>query len=336
MATDRAAPSEAIGLDRAPDPALAAFERPRAEPTRLAVLADPHVTPDAEGTWKVYHRSEARLRAAIADVNRRTRGERARGVDAVVCAGDLTKDGTPAEFATVDPILDAAEPPVVAVPGNHDVPKPEWDDHDTPPPAEFARRYAADGLPFVERVGGVDLVGLDSAGHSSLSSSHEGLVGPAQRDWLAETLPALETPIVVLHHGVAHPREHTGPFPDAGFYQVRDADPLRGILARGGAGLVVSGHIHWPAIARLDGPREVIAPSVCSFPPSYLLVDVTPTGTTVRLVLLADRVGMVEAYAHARRGNDHGRGIARWADATIGGDLLVAAERLAATRYRVR
>jgi 3',5'-cyclic AMP phosphodiesterase CpdA len=341
MATDRtastgdAAGAEATGLDPVPDPVLARFDRPRADATRLAVLSDPHVTPDAEGTWKVYHRSAERLREAVADVNRRTRDDRARGVDAVVCAGDLTKDGAPAEFAAVEPILAAAEPPVVAVPGNHDVPKPAWDDHESPSPAAFARRYATGEMPFVARAGGVDLVGLDSAGRPALSDSHEGLVGAAGRAWLAETLPDLEAPVVVLHHGVSHPREHTGRFPDADFYQVRDADPLREVLAAGGADLVVSGHIHWPATARVDGLREVVAPSVCSFPPSYLLVDVTPTGTTVRLVPLADRVGMIEAYAHARDGAAHGRGIARWADATLGDDLLVAAERVGATRYRV-
>lgn len=317
MATDRHAAGR-DGPTTAPSALVTRLDAPRTtERVRLAVVADPHVTPEATGTWKVYHRTEARLRAAIADIE-------SRGVDAVLLAGDLTKDGAPAEFEAADDLLAELSTPFVAVPGNHDVPKPRWDDHHTPPVGAFARAYAAGHYPFVERVGGVDVVGVNSASapDGSLADTHEGAVGPATRDWLARTLPDLDHPVVLLHHNLCHPRTHTGPFPDAGFYRVNDATALRETLADGGAELVVSGHIHWPAVGRRDGVTELVAPAVCSFPQAYLLVEVGPEGTTVRLVPLADRAGVEEAYDHARDGNDHGRGVAAWADDGRLDDLL--------------
>ena len=308
MATDRH--GAAVDDPTVADAVVARLDAPRTDdPVRLAVLADPHVTGEATRTWKVYHRTVERLRTAIADVE-------SQGVDAVLLAGDLTKDGAPAEFALADELLADLSTPFVAVPGNHDVPKPRWDDHHTPPAEAFARAYAAGTYPFVERIGGLDLVGLNSASarDGSLADTHEGAVGAATRDWLTRTLPELEHPIVLLHHNLSHPRTHTGSFPDADFYQVADAAPLRETLVAGGAELVISGHIHWPAIGERDGLTELVAPAVCSYPQAYLLLEIGPEGTTVRFVPLADRPGLEEAYDHARRGNDHGRGIATWAD----------------------
>jgi 3',5'-cyclic AMP phosphodiesterase CpdA len=316
MATDHH--GAAAGDPPATDAVLARLAAPRTdEPVRLAVLADAHVTGEATRTWKVYHRTVERLRTAIADIE-------ARAVDAVLLAGDLTKDGAPAEFALADELLADLSTPFVAVPGNHDVPKPRWDDHHTPPAEAFAREYAAGTYPFVERVGGLDVVGLNSASarDGSLADTHEGAVSAATRDWLARTLPDLDHPVVLLHHNVTHPRTHTGSFPDADFYQVGDAAPLREILVDAGAALVVSGHIHWPAVGERAGLTELVAPAVCSYPQAYLLLEVGPEGTTVRFVPLADRPGLEEAYDHARRGNDHGRGVAAWADDGRLADLL--------------
>lgn len=312
-------------------PTLATLDRPRApERVTLAVVADPHVTPDASGTWKVYHRTERRLRAAVADVERRD-------VDCVVLAGDLTKDGAPSEFRAADVVLEELSTPLVGVPGNHDVPKPRWDPYQAPSAEEFARRYAAGTYPFVERVGGIDLVGINSAStpDGSLADTHRGAVSDAQLDWLATTLSDLCNPVVVCHHNVLHPQTHTGSFPSGDFYQLRNAGAVRETLTAGGVECVVSGHIHWPAVGEQAGLTEVIAPAVCSFPQAYLLLEVGPDGTAVRLVPLADRAGLEEAYVHAREGNEHGRGIAAWADADMLDELLLAEEYRTGGSYRV-
>ena len=304
-------------------PVLARFDQPRTPGrTTLAVFADAHLTREEWGTWKMLHRTEERLRAAVADAN-------GREVDAVLFAGDLTKDGAPAEYDLVDEVLADLNAPFVAVPGNHDVPKPRWDPYESPDREAFARRYTSGHLPFVERVGGVDLVGLDSASNAdgSLARTQKGEVGADQRAWLDATLPECSNPIVTVHHNVSHPSAHTEGFPDSDIYQVTDAPEIGRVLARHDVPLVVSGHLHWPSVAPLDGAGyELVAPAICSFPQAYCLLHVGPEGTTVELVPLADRAGLEEAYVHAREGASHGRGVAARADSRLLDELLLAEE----------
>ncbi len=302
------ASDEQRGPTADPGPVLARLSRPRtATPTRLGVVSDPHVTPTGDGTWKVYHRTETRLRTAVESLNDV-------GVDATVLLGDLTRDGAPDEFDCVDAVLADLDAEWVAVPGNHDVPK-EWNDHETPPVGEFAERYGIGAYPFYLGVGDVDVFGLDSAtGESGMTDTVEGVVSRRQLDWLDDCLDYATTPVVVLHHNLLHARLHTGQFPDADCYRLRNADALRGILAAHDVPLVLSGHIHWPAVAARDGVREVISPAACSFPQAAMLVDIEPSGTTVRLLPLAGRRGSAEAYIRARTGGAHGQGIAEHAE----------------------
>ncbi|ELZ85541.1 putative phosphohydrolase [Haloferax elongans ATCC BAA-1513] len=306
-----------------PGPVLARLARPVSRtPTRLAVVSDPHVTPTGSGTWKVYHRTENRLRTAVSTI-------RDLDVDGTILLGDLTRDGRPAEYDVVDEILADLPEPWASVPGNHDVPK-EWDDHEAIAPDTFARRYADGSLPFACRLGGLDIVGLDSASGGSerpLSDTHEGVIPAQHLDWLDDHLTDASASIVFLHHNLFHPRQHTGQFPDADFYQLRNADELTGILADHGVPLAFSGHIHWPATAVRDGVRELIAPATSSFPQSFLLVEVDREGTTVRLVPLAGPKGMAEAYTLASSGNAHGQGIAAHADRGLLSSLPLVDER---------
>lgn len=322
MTTPASRPEQGAALDEArPGPVLARLAEPTsATPTRLAVVADPHVTPTERGTWKVYHRTETRFRAAIETVNELR-------PDATVLLGDLTKDGAPEEYEVVDEVLDGLVSPAVAVPGNHDVPK-RWDDYDAPPASVFAERYGRGRYPFRVGVGGVDLVYLDSAtGEGGLHDSHEGLVSQAQLDWLDRTLTDTRPSIVALHHNLLHARTHTGQFPDADFYQLRNADALHTVLDRHDVPLVLSGHLHWPAAAKRGGVREVLAPATCSFPQAVLVADVGPEGTTVRLVPVAAGEALAEAFIHARAGSAHGQGIAEHAERGYFDDLPVFAER---------
>lgn len=293
----------------APGSTLARFRRPTAaRPTRLAVVADPHVTPWATGTWQVFHRTEQRLATAVADIDRAN-------VDAAVVLGDLTKDGRPVAFDRVDELLADCDTPVLAVPGDRDVPKAA-DGHRTPPVEAFAERYADGTYPFVERVGGVDLVGIDTATapDGRLADGHGGAVSASQLDWLAAILPGLSNPVLVCHHNVSHAATRVAGLPAAHDYRVANADELAAVLTDGGVDLVLSGHAHWPAAASLSGLREVLAPATCSLPQAFLLVEIDATGTTVSLRPLADRAGFEEAYAHARNGDGRGQRLADCVD----------------------
>jgi 3',5'-cyclic AMP phosphodiesterase CpdA len=105
-------------------PVLARFDRPRSSTrTRSGVVADAHVTPTGSGTRKTPTGARA--------VSGPRSGVDA-DVDATVLVGDLTRDGTPAEFDHIDEIIANLDAPWTAVPGNYDVPE-TWGDHATPP-----------------------------------------------------------------------------------------------------------------------------------------------------------------------------------------------------------
>ncbi|WP_415379252.1 metallophosphoesterase family protein [Halosimplex sp. TS25] len=309
-----------------PGSVLAHLDRPAGERARIAVVADPHVATRAEGTAKLFELTLEHFEAALADIG-------TRDVDAVLSPGDLTKDGERWNYEAVDDALAALDAPFFAVPGNHDVPK-ERDEHETPGLGRFTERYTPDdpisrgpdGLSFRTRVGGLDVFGLNSSGTAErLFDSHEGHVEDRQREWLADELETAERPVVLVHHNLpaiteqldAH-REAVEPeFAD--IPAMADPEPFVETLADGDAELVLAGHYHVPATGVSGGVREVTVPTTCSFPQAYLLVDVTPDGTTVRLIPVADDTGLESA--HARRVDD---------SPTARGLTSVAAARLAA------
>jgi len=288
---------------------VARLDAPTADdPTRIAVVSDSHVSPRAEGTAMVYHRAADRLRAALDDAEER-------GVDAIVSPGDLTKDGTPWEYERLDEILAGVETPFFSVPGNHDVPKASTetykygDSHETPPIDRFEREYAPEGtIPFVERVGPLDIVGLNTATQpdGSLAETHDGAVSADDVAWLEDTLGTLETPVVLMHHNTpamydqfrdlrdtAHPEMGLPPV-------MREPQPLMDVLTDAEVPLVITGHLHNLGVAKTGSTWEVTTPATGSFPQAYLLFDIDADGTTVRYIPVADTEGMTEAH-QARR-----------------------------------
>jgi DNA repair exonuclease SbcCD nuclease subunit len=264
----------------------------------------------------VYHRSGDRLRTALEDAERR-------GVDAVVFAGDLTKDGAPSEYDHFEHIVSDLSTPWFAVPGNHDVPKasPEdWDygdDHESPSVEWFAERYApTDGLPFVERVGGVDIVGLNSAKmpDDSLLETGDGQVSNDQVTFLEETLPDLSNPVVLMHHNTPAMYDQFRTFrerfrPEMGMPPVmRDPEPVIDVLVDHDVPLALTGHLHNPGVAETGPLREVTVPATGSYPQAYLLVEVGPDGTTISYVPVADIEGMAEAHTLREEGGETSAG----------------------------
>lgn len=285
-----------------PGTLMARLDRPTArEPVRLAAVADPHVSTRAEGTSKLFEHTLEHFTAAIEDIA-------SRDVDAVLSPGDLTKDGERWNADAVADALDALDVPLYAVPGNHDVPK-DGDDHDAMAVADFADRFGPDSYPFHEAVGGLDVLGLNSAGTADrLADTHDGHVDADGRAWLAGKLRRTDDPIVLVHHNLAAVTDQLRRHRDRVVEDMaipptmRETGALVDVLADGGAALVLTGHFHLPLTGVDRGVREIATPTTCSFPQSYLLVDVTPAGTEVRLVPIADVDGL--ELAHDRRAGD--------------------------------
>lgn len=282
-----------------PGNVLARLEAPATpEQTRVAVVADPHVSTREEGGNKLFDETVEHLETAVDDIAERD-------VDAVLSVGDLTKDGERWNYDAVDDALAALDVPFYAVPGNHDVPK-ERDEHDTLPVARFADRFAPGGdLPFHVEVGGLDVIGLNSSGSADrLTADHGGDLEPATLDWLDDTLAEAEVPLVFFHHNLPpmmaqYERYAEAIEPEMPLVDGMDPDTgerLLEILSGHDADLVLTGHLHMPNAARGHGVRELQMPTTCSFPQAYVLLDVDETGTTVRMVPVADNDGIREGY----------------------------------------
>lgn len=282
------------------------------EETTLAIVADPHVGVRSEGTSKIFQHSERHFRNAMADAT-------ARGVDAVLSVGDLTKDGEPYNYDVVDEVLADLDVPFYGVPGNHDVPKSR-DGHDTMSAAAYAEAYATGEYPFHVQVGGVDVVGINTAGtREHLHDSHEGGIPEGEHDEVRETIAAADDPIVLSHFNLpatfdqlrAHrdavePAMHMPP-------TTRDGDRFVETLAEGGTAVLFTGHLHMPCTAEQGGVREVMVPTTCSYPQAYCTATVGPDGTTVRFHPVAGREGMRYAYAVRTQDSTTSRGLAAMA-----------------------
>lgn len=291
-------------------PILARLDRPRAsDRVRLAVIADPHVSPRATGGTKVYHQSSDRLKTALHDAD-------ARGVDAITLLGDLTKDGTAWEFDHVDTLLESISTPWYAIPGNHDVQK-EHDDHSVLPLERFIERYTPGQLPYRVNLGPIQLLALNSASTPSgdLSDVAGGMVTREERAWLDDELERSDNPIVLVHHNtraivekLAATAPDDGPSTDTILadewrFFLQDPAPVADILVAHEVPLVLTGHLHFPDIGEHRGFREVTAPATGSYPQSYLLVTISPQGTTVRVVPVGDPATNREAYRSRKSGD---------------------------------
>jgi len=156
----------------------------------------------------------------------------------VLATGDLAHRGRPEELERAAECLRSLERPLLAVPGNHDIPCTVA--RLTRPFAIWTRVFG-DTEP-VHREDGLLVLGLNSV---RPRRHQDGALSDAQ---LARTRSVLETAtdafkIVALHHHVASPPWRTNKAP------VDRRDLVLRSLASAGADLVVSGHVHQAGLA---------------------------------------------------------------------------------------
>lgn len=192
--------------------------------------------------------AEAPLRALVDSVQ----------PDLVVATGDLTHRGRPDQHDRAAAFLRSLGTPVLAVPGNHDIP--------LLPPGRFTRPWRGFERAWgetepVHSAGGLHVVGLNSVRpwrHQSGGLSSEALRRVAAR--LAEAPPGALR-VVCFHHQLANAPWRTRKRPLAG------RGDVLALLAEAGAELVMSGHVHQATVADrrefavLDGDRPVVVVS---------------------------------------------------------------------------
>jgi 3',5'-cyclic AMP phosphodiesterase CpdA len=211
----------------------------------------------------------------------------------VIATGDLTHRGRRYQHERVAEFLRSLPAPVVAVPGNHDIPL--WPPRRfTQPWREFERQWET--TEPVHSAGGLHVVGVNSVRpwkHQS-GGLRAGAVERAAQQLGSASAGALR--VVCLHHQLANAPWRTRKRPLARRGRVLEQ------LAAAGAELVLSGHVHQAGAAErrefevLDGERSIVvvtAPGLARPRPHRLgeaqgahVISVDASSITVETVVL--------------------------------------------------
>jgi 3',5'-cyclic AMP phosphodiesterase CpdA len=158
----------------------------------------------------------------------------------VVASGDLAHRGRGRELERAAELLRSLGPPVLAVPGNHDIPHT---------PARFVRPWTEfervwETTEPTASLPGLHVVGLNSA----RPFRHQGgALSEAQLDRASERLAAAEAGalrVAVFHHHLIG-----APWRAARKRPVSQRGHVLGALADAGAELILGGHIHQAAVS---------------------------------------------------------------------------------------
>ncbi|HEY4411714.1 MAG TPA: metallophosphoesterase [Gaiellaceae bacterium] len=206
-------------------------------PARILHVSDLHVGA----------REDSQVEEALARLAGRVQPE------VIVASGDLANRGRRSELERAAALLRSLGIPVVAVPGNHDLPY-TFPARFTAPWREFERVWGTTEPTFASAA--LHVVGLNSARpfrHQSGGIRDEQLRTAAVR--LADAAPGAYRVVAFHHHMIGAPWRAARKRPLA-----RRNHVLRELVAAG-ADLIVAGHIHQAAVSERH-EFEVVSPDV--------------------------------------------------------------------------
>jgi len=218
---------------------------------RVALLSDPHVNLATNGLNAEF---KGRFESAIKQVN-------AAKVDFVLIAGDLTQSGKAEEFAAFKKLVKRLKPPVLFVPGNHDVGHKfhSGQTNGTVTAERVADYEKVFGTSFfAKKVSGVRVVGINS----SLLGS--GLQRETEQwKFLEKQFGKVSpTPVILFMH---YPLFVKAPDEPGGAYYNTGPEPraaLFNLLRQGGVKTVLTGHLHRSLSHELDGMKLITTPPI--------------------------------------------------------------------------
>ena len=203
-------------------------------PTLLAHLTDTHVLEFGAAVSTPVD-NNGRLQEAVARI-----GAETPAVNAVIATGDLTADGTPAQYDALAELVAPLSAPVLPIPGNHDdrgllravFADTPWVD--------------ADHASWVAPVGGARVVGLDTT-----DPGRPGAAFDAEREvWLGSVL-------VEPHDGATVLAMHHPPFLTGIGWMDRSGfiglERFAAVLSEHPVDRVIAGHLHRPIISTVSG-----------------------------------------------------------------------------------
>ena len=166
--------------------------------------------------------------------------------DLVVLSGDITQRARAVQFSAARAFVDRLGAPVLAIPGNHDIPLFDLWARVSAPHARYAAAFGTELEP-VHRSAGLLVVGVNTT--RAWRHKH-GEVSLPQIERVARELEgagAEQLRVVVVHQPVAVVRAE-----DA-VHRLRGHREALQRWASAGADLVLGGHIHLPYIAPIEG-----------------------------------------------------------------------------------
>ena len=169
-------------------------------------------------------------------------------VGLVTVSGDLTQRARKAEFEAAAAMLEAFVPPVLVVPGNHDV-YPWWFPlkRILNPLARYERFISADHTPTFENED-VAVLGVNSAHGRTIKGGHIDAVARSSIASYFENRPPEIFKVIVVHHHLTK-IQALGPHDVA-----RRAQKALEICSHVGVDLILCGHLH---ISHIE-PIEIV------------------------------------------------------------------------------
>lgn len=164
--------------------------------------------------------------------------------DLVVVTGDLTHRGRSAQFAQAAEFLRRIEAPLLAVPGNHDIPLYKLADRVMRPYRRW-RRAIAENLEPVGHVGNLRVQGVNSVDPMAWQ---RGIITPAQVARVVAGLDPTCINIIALHH----PMQQR---PQVDKALMQGAGPALAGFEAEGVDLVLTGHLHLWSIGAFLGEQ---------------------------------------------------------------------------------
>jgi 3',5'-cyclic AMP phosphodiesterase CpdA len=255
--------------------------------TRIIHLSDPHfgtVPPDLPGA----------LAATLATL----------APDAVILSGDLTQRARPAQFAAARRFVESCPRPLLAIPGNHDIPLFNLPLRLLAPWRNWSRSLT---LPLEGEITTPRalITGINTANPHVWK---DGLIRPEQLDRLAALFARAgdRRRIVALHHP---PEPPNGEAPS-----LSGAAEAVAAFARMGVDMVLSGHLHFTHIAPLTA-----APTILSVQAGTCLSSRTRNdGNAFSMIDLTDEGAAITHYRASTDGSFKPDAAVSWARTPVG------------------
>lgn len=210
-------------------------------------------------------------------------------LDFLLLPGDLTQDGEKVNHHWLKTQLATLPYPVYVIPGNHDVPSLEGNNHviafrDFPDYYQHCGyQYATSNLDYTLEVApNVQLVALNSNNFTA-DGKQLGCLNDEQFIWLEKTLASMEDKLVLLmiHHNVIEhlPQQSTHILGKR--YMLDNAPRLLSILQKYGVKFIFTGHLHIQDIAEYEGIYEITTGSLITYPHPYRILELTREGLII-------------------------------------------------------